>query len=493
MQKAWTLITSHTWKTTSGHRLFARKHAMHTTASRSAVTKYLMPAMSPTMTEGSITNWKLKEGDSFSAGDVLLEIETDKAQIDVEAQEDGFLAKILVPAGGNKIAVNEVIALLAEEGDTLTKEDLDVAPKGPSESSAPAEPQQTAKAPAPSVDEKYTKKGETVYFPSVARLLAVNELDPTAIQGTGPKGRLLKGDVLKVLKQGGGVKAPSQPAKKSLTNQPVAHSTIISGAKGAKTTVPRFVLQREIPLGSSRIPLIIQAASKALRATPRLNIQYAKNPRYSAEEVDDVSLASEYLMSEPSSDKSNGKSSVEISLRAGSDKRVIYKNADEVQPEKSAGITMDLLKQSIVETKNDEAKALGLSSSTFAGTYDRTYFESGMEPTYINVAETIEQGNKETYTDLIDYFGGQTMAKHETKQAVVRFDGASVDAHACSFLDGFASPAAKTRVSATSKEPEVCTIDFSFDYRLVDPVVAEEFVDMVEKYAQSGKREERAA
>ena len=80
---------------------FARL-AFRTTPSPSALTKFQMPAMSPTMTEGGIASWKLKEGDTFTTGDVLVEIETDKATIDVEAQDDGVLAKIMVsgPPGG---------------------------------------------------------------------------------------------------------------------------------------------------------------------------------------------------------------------------------------------------------------------------------------------------------------------------------------------------------------------------------------------------------
>lgn len=68
----------------------------HTSATRAAISRFNLPAMSPTMTEGTIHKWMLKEGDSFAAGDVLLELETDKAQIDVEASEDGILAKIIV-------------------------------------------------------------------------------------------------------------------------------------------------------------------------------------------------------------------------------------------------------------------------------------------------------------------------------------------------------------------------------------------------------------
>ena len=70
--------------------------ALRTSAPRSALSKFAMPAMSPTMTEGGIASWKKKEGEAFAAGDVLVEIETDKATIDVEAQDDGVLAKIIV-------------------------------------------------------------------------------------------------------------------------------------------------------------------------------------------------------------------------------------------------------------------------------------------------------------------------------------------------------------------------------------------------------------
>src|SRR5208282_6494379 len=97
-----------------------------------------MPAMSPTMTEGNIALWKIKEGvlslydrlmktgDSFSAGDVLLEIETDKAQMDVEAQDDGILAKIIVPNGTHNVKVGETIAVLAEEGDDISSVEIPV-------------------------------------------------------------------------------------------------------------------------------------------------------------------------------------------------------------------------------------------------------------------------------------------------------------------------------------------------------------------------------
>ena len=179
-----------------------------------------MPALSPTMTEGTINIWKLKAGDTFSAGDVLLEIETDKAQMDVEAPDDGILAKIIVGAGTKAVQVGSQIAVLAEPGDDLKS--LKMPPENKvakSGSGASAQEQRVnGKSPGqdatssgredrPSVvessakgapDAAGTRKAYTP-SPSVAHLIrehGISELDVSAINGTGPKGRLLKGDVL---------------------------------------------------------------------------------------------------------------------------------------------------------------------------------------------------------------------------------------------------------------------------------------------------------
>ena len=80
-------------------------------------TNITMPALSPTMTEGNLAKWLKKEGDKVKAGDVIAEIETDKATMEVEAVDEGILGKILVPAGTQKVPVNDVIAILLEEGE----------------------------------------------------------------------------------------------------------------------------------------------------------------------------------------------------------------------------------------------------------------------------------------------------------------------------------------------------------------------------------------
>ncbi|CCM05034.1 uncharacterized protein FIBRA_07236 [Fibroporia radiculosa] len=200
----------------SAPRSLASRRCMQTTAARMAVTNFQMPAMSPTMTEGGIADWKKKEGDSFAAGDVLLEIETDKATIDVEAQDDGILGKILVPNGAKGIRVGHTIALLAEEGDDISNlEPPAESTPPPRQDSTPAassstppssvpdkqQPQQSAPPAQPSAHPQSSRP----LFPSVLRLLQENAIvDAGKITGTGVRGMLTKGDVLAFLGKASG-------------------------------------------------------------------------------------------------------------------------------------------------------------------------------------------------------------------------------------------------------------------------------------------------
>src|ERR1700744_1671633 len=107
----------------------------------------LMPALSPTMTEGKLAKWLVKEGDVISSGKVLAEIETDKATMELEAVDDGVLGKILVPAGTEKVQVNHPIAVLLAEGEKMSPTNGAQAPAPPS-SAVPAAPAQTPVAPS---------------------------------------------------------------------------------------------------------------------------------------------------------------------------------------------------------------------------------------------------------------------------------------------------------------------------------------------------------
>jgi pyruvate/2-oxoglutarate dehydrogenase complex dihydrolipoamide acyltransferase (E2) component len=156
--------------------------SLHSTCLRRATTRLEMPAMSPTMTQGNIAQggWKIKEGEKFSAGDVLLEIETDKATIDIEAPDSGILGKIVVPDGTKSVPVGKVIALLAEEGDDLNN--LEIPPLEPALSQQ-KDARQTKTENAPSLHQHV--HSETRLFPSVSRLLSANSLDVSKIKGTG--------------------------------------------------------------------------------------------------------------------------------------------------------------------------------------------------------------------------------------------------------------------------------------------------------------------
>ena len=197
--------------------------------------KILMPALSPTMEEGNLARWLVKEGDTVSSGDVIAEIETDKATMEVEAVDEGKVGKILVPEGSEGVKVNEVIALLLEEGEDASSLDgvakADAAPAkaeapakseaaAKSEPSAPAAAQQTAPAkaaPAPAGD-----KGERIFASPLARRLAAQDgLDLAAISGSGPHGRIVKRDVDEALKSGTGRKGAEAP-KAAAADKPAA-------------------------------------------------------------------------------------------------------------------------------------------------------------------------------------------------------------------------------------------------------------------------------
>ncbi|KAI1777899.1 pyruvate dehydrogenase protein x component [Hypoxylon cercidicola] len=180
-----------------------------TSAAALAAQNLTMPALSPTMTEGNIATWKIKEGDSYAAGDVILEIETDKATMDVEAQDDGILMKIMQGDGSKNVQVGTRIGVIAEPGDNINELELPADEQPAKEAKKEEPPQQQSQEAAPEKKPSGPKKtGEKAppqkypLYPSVEHLIKENGLDESAISEmtpTGPAGRLLKGDVLAYL------------------------------------------------------------------------------------------------------------------------------------------------------------------------------------------------------------------------------------------------------------------------------------------------------
>jgi pyruvate dehydrogenase E2 component (dihydrolipoamide acetyltransferase) len=181
----------------------------------------LMPALSPTMTEGNLAKWLKNEGEAVKPGDVIAEIETDKATMEVEAVDEGKLGKILVPAGSQGVKVNQPIALLLEEG-----EDASALAKAATAAPKPAAPAPTpapATAPAPVASQPAAAPtpapvaaaatGERVFASPLARRMAQQAgLDLARVNGSGPHGRIVKADIDAALARGAPAAAKPTPA-----------------------------------------------------------------------------------------------------------------------------------------------------------------------------------------------------------------------------------------------------------------------------------------
>ncbi len=157
----------------------------------------LMPALSPTMTEGKLARWVKREGETVNSGDVIAEIETDKATMEVEAVDEGVLGKILVAEGSEHVAVNTPIAMILVEGEDAKA--LTAGTPAPAKAAAPA-PAAPAAAPAappsPSPAAPAQAAGARIFASPLAKRMAAEAgLDLAAIKGSGPRGRIIKADV----------------------------------------------------------------------------------------------------------------------------------------------------------------------------------------------------------------------------------------------------------------------------------------------------------
>ena len=181
-------------------------------------TPILMPALSPTMEEGKLAKWHVKPGDKVRSGDVIAEIETDKATMEVEAVDEGVVDALLVPEGTEAVKVNTVIAQLREEGASAAPAKPKPAAAAPVPAKAPAAPVAAAKPAAPAVPLPRVETAARLHVSPLARRLAAEGgIDLSRVGGSGPHGRIVKADIEAALK-GGGAKAAPAPARP----QPVA-------------------------------------------------------------------------------------------------------------------------------------------------------------------------------------------------------------------------------------------------------------------------------
>ncbi len=224
-----------------------------------------MPALSPTMEEGNLAKWLVKEGDTVKSGDVIAEIETDKATMEVEAVDEGVVAKIVVPAGTESVKVNALIAILAADGEDVSAaaSGSAAAPKAeaaPAKAEAPAEaPQAAAPAPqaAPAAAQAPAKSGgqRTFASPLARRLAEEAGIDLSSVSGSGPHGRVVKSDIEKAA-AGGSAKPASAAAPSAGSAAPAAAAPAPKGqsdeailknfAEGSYELVPHDGMRKTI-------------------------------------------------------------------------------------------------------------------------------------------------------------------------------------------------------------------------------------------------------
>ena len=227
----------------------------------------LMPALSPTMEEGTLAKWLVSEGDTVASGDVMCEIETDKATMEFEAVDEGVIGKILIAEGSEGVKVNTAIAVLWEDGESAD----DIAAT-PAKTAAAAKPADAAPAPqvaAPSAPAPAAKDGSRIFATPLARRIAADKgLDLASVTGSGPHGRIVKADVEGLSASDAPKAAPAASAPTALAAGPSSDTiakmyegrayeevaldgmrkTIAARLTEAKQTVPHFYLRRDIHL-----------------------------------------------------------------------------------------------------------------------------------------------------------------------------------------------------------------------------------------------------
>lgn len=280
-----------------------------------------MPSLSPTMTEGNIARWLKKEGDKISTGEVLCEVETDKATVEMECMEEGYLAKILKGDGSKEIKLGEVIAITVEDEEDIAKfKDYNPSASGSgatsaNEASAPTPPashKEEVEKPASLPEPKISKPsaapdGDRTFASPLARKLAEDHNVPlSSIKGTGPDGHIVKADIEDYLASRGKEAPATKPVTKD-TSAPALDYVDIPHSQIRKVTASRLLLSKQtIPhyyltvdscvdklmglrsqlnsiqetSGGKRISvndLVIKAAALALRKVPQCNSSWTDN------------------------------------------------------------------------------------------------------------------------------------------------------------------------------------------------------------------------
>ena len=282
----------------------------------------LMPALSPTMTEGKLAKWHVKEGDEVKSGQVICEIETDKATMEVEAVDEGKIGRIVVAEGTENVQVNAVIAILLEEGETEVKGAPAPAAVPPKQEAPPPAQASSSSGPRASrpaqthdagLESRGPKEHERIFASPLAKRIAAEKgINLASLKGSGPNGRIVKADV-ESAKPGAPAAAPAAapkaaprpaaPAQPIITapgDQKIPHTAvrkvIARRMLESKQTVPHFYLTVEFEIDAllaaraainevarkkdARVSvndMVIKACAKALRDHPECNASWTED------------------------------------------------------------------------------------------------------------------------------------------------------------------------------------------------------------------------
>src|SRR5688500_7784212 len=248
-----------------------------------------MPALSPTMEEGTLAKWLVKEGDTVASGDILAEIETDKATMEFEAVDEGTIARILVPEGTDEVKVGTVIALIAGEGEDAASvkapaaraPEAKAAPAPAPASAQPSEPKAApaaAPSPAPAPQARAQGGDRIKASPLARRLASAQNIDLGALAGSGPGGRIVKADIEAAASPGEG-RGPAAKAAPAAAPAPVAASATV-GAEiphgAVKLSNMRKTIARRLTEAKQTIPHIYLTVDVQLDALLKLRAELNK-------------------------------------------------------------------------------------------------------------------------------------------------------------------------------------------------------------------------
>ena len=284
-----------------------------------------MPALSPTMEEGTLTKWLIKEGDTVESGDIMAEIETDKATMEFEAVDEGIIGKIIIPEGTSGVKVNEIIAILLEDGEDASSIEIqeDIKLKNNTNDEVNVTNTEIKEIKADVI--KSNSSADRVFATPLARRIAKSkDLDLNSISGSGPYGRIVKADVEVSISLPSKdtvtitmAKSASSETVKSLYKERVFIEIELDGMRKvianrlteAKQTIPHFYLRKSVNLDKllkirtemneglvdkgtkiSVNDFIIKASSLALQDVPKANVVWAED-RILQMKASDVAVA----------------------------------------------------------------------------------------------------------------------------------------------------------------------------------------------------------